>query len=85
MRKPELLWNPDTTARALDIPIEVLGILARRGLVPLPILLNNDTVLWRAADVRKWARALKTCGPFEAQANAYWYEFQRQQKEANNE
>ena len=69
-RNPEVFWNADTMARALDVsPLRVMEFL-RLELIPLPVVLRNEC-LWRAGDVRAWARALGTADPAQAVAGCW--------------
>ena len=72
-RSPEILWGAATVARAFDVTPERLMCLVRFEAIPKPVLLR-DTVLWRAADLRAWAKALGASEYTEAVA-ALWAEY----------
>ncbi len=73
-RTPGILWNAETVSRALDVCPARLMCLVRLELIPAPVILK-DSALWRAADLRAWARALGTADYAEATA-ALWHEWQ---------
>lgn len=73
-RTPEILWNSETVSRALDVCPARLMCLVRLELIPAPVILK-DAALWRAADLRAWARSLGTADYSEATA-ALWAEWQ---------
>lgn len=73
-RTPEILLNSETVSRALDVCPARLMCLVRLELIPAPLVLR-DVALWRAADLRAWARSLGTADYAEATA-ALWHEWQ---------
>ncbi|MBW7866587.1 MAG: hypothetical protein H3C30_19515 [Candidatus Hydrogenedentes bacterium] len=69
-RGPEVLWNPDTMARALDVsPFRVLELL-KLELIPMPTMIS-DECFWVAAEVRAWAQKLGTVDPADAVAGCW--------------
>jgi len=72
-RTPELFWNRETTARALDVGQERFMSLLRLELIPQPVLLG-DVPLWRPADFRAWAKTLGAADYTQAVA-AVWVEY----------
>jgi len=60
-RTPGILWNAETVSRALDVCPARLMFLLRMEIIPAPMVLG-DAALWRAADLRAWARALAARG-----------------------
>jgi len=77
-RNPELFWNVETLARALDASIEQVALWARHGMIPLPAMVGH-TPLWRATDVREWARQLALCEDcFLAMANIFYWQHEKE-------
>lgn len=69
-RNPELFWNAETLARALDVSLDDIMLFTRLELIPAAVRVY-DALLWRAADVRAWAKATPAATPPEAVATLW--------------
>ena len=74
-RNPEIFWNVETLSRALDVSLDEIMLYTRLDLIPAAVRVH-DTLLWRAADVRAWAKEVKAADPAEAVATL-WNAWQR--------
>lgn len=73
-RNPELFWNAETLARALDVSLDEIMLYTRLDLIPAAVRIH-DALLWRAADIRTWAKAARAATPAEAVATL-WMQWQ---------
>ncbi len=69
-RNPELFWNVETLARALDVSLDEIMLFVRLELIPAAVRVH-DVPLWRAADIRAWAKAARAATPAEAVATLW--------------
>lgn len=72
--RPELFWNAETMAQALDVTFDNLMLLVQAQVVPAAVSVS-DRLLWRVSDILEWTQALKTVSPAEAAA-LLWCEWQ---------
>ena len=69
-RNPELFWNAETLSRALDVDLDKIMLFTRLGLIPDGVRVH-DVLLWRAVDIRAWAKAARAATPAEAVATLW--------------
>lgn len=82
-RNPELFWNAETLARALDVDLDKIMLFTRLELIPAAVRIH-DALLWRAADIRTWAKAARAATPAEAVATL-WNAWQQDNDLRNSE
>ncbi len=73
-RNPELFWNAETLARALDVDMDKIMLFTRLKLIPAGVRVH-DVLLWRAADIRAWTRQANAADPAEA-VGTLWMQWQ---------